>query len=207
MIKRKIYVVGFGSGYANWMQGKVVNSVEEADLVVFTGGEDVSSKLYGKRQHPTTYPNPSRDAREFEYFQLALSLGKHLIGICRGAQFLCAMSGGILVQDQPNPSWLHPINTYDGKVIDITSTHHQAAYPYVLPKNEYRILGWTNNILAHHWGEDYQQEMAPVKECEIVYYPRTKALGIQGHPESMLDNQDTIGYLRDLLDKHMSDTL
>lgn len=207
MIKRKIYVVGASKHYMNWMQGELVNDMEKADLVVFTGGEDVSPFFYNRKSHPTTSASSYRDKYERGEFIKAQELNKHCIGICRGSQFLCVMSNGILVQDQENPSYIHPINTYDGKIINISSTHHQAQFPFLLPENEYKILGWTNGASDYHWGQSYQEELNPPKECEIVYYSKTKCLGIQGHPEDIMDYQETIDYLRDLLDKFMMDEL
>lgn len=207
MVKdRKIYVVGHAKGYANWMEGLVVNKMEDANLVVFTGGEDVTPSLYGQPRHPMTYTNLDRDLVEKDAFNKAKELNIPCIGICRGSQLLCVLSGGLLVQDQPNPKYIHAIKTYDGKELNITSTHHQAAYPYNIPENQYKILGWTENMLKHH-KDGKNQELNPPKECEIVYYPTTKCLGIQGHPEDMEMSSDTITYLRELLNKFLNESL
>lgn len=206
---RKIYVVGDATNYANWMEGTIVSSIEEADLVLFTGGEDVTPSLYDEPQHPRTYNSLIRDNIEKIEFEKAVELNKHIIGICRGSQFVCAMSGGKLVQHQSNPSYMHDIYTYDGNILEITSTHHQAQYPWNLPEEDYEILGWTKNMLPFHEdGNQQELPMASEKECEIVYYKQTKALGIQGHPEMMFDeNHPTIIWLRELLNKHTNDTL
>lgn len=198
MRNRKIYIVGPGNHYANWMEGLVVKKMEEADLVVFTGGEDVDPSLYGQPKHSTTYSSLDRDLAEKAEFQKARELNKHCLGICRGSQFLCVMNGGQLVQHQPNPGYLHKITTATGDEFMITSTHHQAAFPYNLDPTEYKILGWTKGLLAYHKsGED--KELAPEKECEIVYYPNGKSLGIQGHPEMMEMNTTAVSYLRKML--------
>jgi hypothetical protein len=116
------------------------------------------------------------------------------------------MNGGLLVQHQNNPSYMHEIKTYDGHTLDISSTHHQAAFPYNLPKDKYKILGWTDNMLPFHEGGN-REEMNPEKECEIVYYPKGNCLGIQGHPEALDLKHPTIAYLRDLLNKFLSNQL
>lgn len=203
---RKIYIVGGGVGYANWMEGTIVDKMEDADLVVFTGGEDVHPDFYGHPRHPRTGANYPRDRYEMQQFDVATKLGKHIIGICRGSQLLCVANGGWLVQDQPNPKFVHPITTYDGKELLITSTHHQAAYPYNLPAENYQILGWTDGMLDHH-ENGMQGEMNPEKECEIVYYPKGKCLGIQGHPEMMEQTHPTIAYLRNLLNMFLLNTI
>lgn len=109
------------------------------------------------------------------------------------------MSGGRLVQHQQNPYSEHPIEVLDGKKLMITSSHHQAQFPFDLPKNDYKIIGWTNGISKFHENGE-QEEMNPERECEIVFYKNTKVLGIQGHPEWMFDpKHPTIIYLRGLL--------
>ncbi len=208
---RKIYVVGgYHDGtnyYSNWMQGELVKSIKEADLIVFTGGEDISPILYNEKKHPKTYNNFHRDDNEIEDYKEAVNLGKKIVCICRGSQLACVLNGGKLIQHQENPSYFHTINTYDNKVITVTSTHHQAQYPFNLSKDEYHILGWTKDISSFHEGADCV-EMNPPVECEIVYYPKTQSLAIQGHIEDLNTDfpQDVI-YFQELLDKFMDDTL
>lgn len=81
---RKIYVVGNSTGYIRWMDGELVDNMKDADLVVFTGGEDVDPQLYGDPRNPTTSSNLTRDRYEVLEFNEALELKKHIIGICRG---------------------------------------------------------------------------------------------------------------------------
>lgn len=208
---RKIYVVGGSYGYANWMQGQIVKHLEDADLVVFTGGEDVDPIVYGEPKHPKTYSNRSRDKFEVGMFIEAQKLGKHIIGICRGAQLSCAMSGGKLVQHQENPEYIHPIIVGGERwSVPITSTHHQAMYPYDLPENEYKLLAYTHGISSIHQDGNQQEMLKGIQpEAEICYFPKTKALGIQGHPEAMNEKRypETIEYLREILDAHLNDKL
>lgn len=207
MKKRKIYVVGGDFIYTNWMEGKLTQVMEEADLVLFTGGEDVSPSLYGEPQHYTSYISKRRDIREVEEFRKARMFNKHILGICRGSQFLCVMSGGKLVQDQSLQGHQHPIIVKGGRVLNITSTHHQAQFPFNLQDDEYEIIGWTNQLSRFH-KDGNDMEMNPPKECEIVYYPETKCLGIQGHPEYPFEGrEETIEYLRELLNNFLNDKL
>jgi gamma-glutamyl-gamma-aminobutyrate hydrolase PuuD len=210
---RKIYVVGPSVDYANWCQGTLVNKMEQADLVMFTGGEDVSPELYNQPEHHTTFANPHRDRYEVVAYKRAVELNKPKIGICRGHQFLCAMAGGILIQHQSNPRSFHPIKTVDGETLIITSLHHQAAYPWVLPADEFKILAWANGESEYHFGGN-NEELAPVdgKEVEIIHFPKIRAYGIQGHPEMMFGQDHpeidkTITYLRNQLDLFMADKL
>lgn len=187
--KLKIFVVGSGKHYANWMLGSLTDDIKQADLVVFTGGEDVTPSYYGDSQHPTTHNNPQRDAYEKSMFDKALALEIPMVGICRGSQFLCVMADGELVQHQENPLHVHEIQTHNAETYLTTSTHHQAQYPYNLPPNDYRLLAWTQGISRYHKAGDDSEKLKPnQKEAEVVYYAKINALGIQGHPEMMYDN-------------------
>lgn len=81
---KKIYVVGGWDNYASWINDYVlVDKVEDADIVLFTGGEDVHPSLYGKEKHPTTFSNLSRDLEEKEIFE-KVRPDQVCLGICRG---------------------------------------------------------------------------------------------------------------------------
>jgi gamma-glutamyl-gamma-aminobutyrate hydrolase PuuD len=211
----KVYVVGGDYEYAKWMNlnkdaytsPTIVRSMDDADFVVFTGGEDVTPLLYNEKAHPFTLYNSERDAFEADQFVMAIEKKKPMVGICRGSQFLCVMSGGKLVQHQAHPSFIHSMKTFDGKELMISSTHHQAQFPFNMVDNEdYHILGWTENLLDYHENGD-QLEMYPPKECEIVFYPKTRCLAIQGHPEMMDMSHPTIPYLRELLSALMNNSM
>jgi len=74
--ERKIYVVGGSKSYANWMEPSfITNDITNADLVLFTGGEDVTPALYGESENPRTGNNLDRDMKELEEFKKAKELG------------------------------------------------------------------------------------------------------------------------------------
>ena len=71
--------------YSCWIPNRqLVNSVEEADLVFFKGGEDVTPALYGEIPYRTTYNSIERDNYEIEIYNKAKELNKKMIGVCRG---------------------------------------------------------------------------------------------------------------------------
>lgn len=179
---KNIYVVGGGNDVAKWCRHNIVNSFEKADVIVFTGGEDVSPFLYNKKRHPTTSNNPTRDMFEERFFKKAVEQGKGMLGICRGSQLLCALSGGELVQDQSHP-YLHDVSTNDGRTIQVTSTHHQRQYIKNMPKTDYKLIAWAEHLSPKSFGETDEDDLSEDQEAEIVYYPKTRALAIQSHPE------------------------
>ena len=83
-MKKKIYVVGDAKYYASFISNyELVSRLEDAQYVLFTGGEDVTPSLYGEKAHPSTYNNLERDLEEKEIFD-KISPSQIAIGICRG---------------------------------------------------------------------------------------------------------------------------
>ena len=191
----KVHVAwGGGIHSAKWLPVDVslVSSVKEADLVIFTGGGDISPSIYNETCHGRNWYY-ERDREEVEVFDDAISLGKPMIGICRGAQLICAKSGGRLVQDLNHPGG-HMLKTTDSEFPEVlvNSIHHQLMYPFEMNKKEYEILAYTPNISKHHYdGEGNQMELTC--EPEIVLFPKSNALGFQCHPE-MIGRPDKGSY-------------
>jgi len=173
-----------------------IGDIWRADAVMFTGGHDVCPALYGENEGSFTQCDYSRDVREQALFKQAKMIGLPMLGICRGAQFLTVMSGGKLVQDVSNHalSTVHPIYRTDMHTsVPMSSTHHQMMHPYNLPQENYSILAYTKDRSSRYLdGED-----RPIPHCgiepEIVWYPKTRCLCIQGHPEIM--SEDSLGVL------------
>lgn len=208
-MKKKIYVVGDAKYYASFINDyEVVSRLEDAQYVLFTGGEDVTPALYGEEANPFTYNNLERDMKEKAIFD-KISPSQIAIGICRGAQFLCVMNGGKLIQDVRNHAiyGTHPIiDSATQKVYEITSTHHQMQYPYRLPVNCYKVLMYSVAQGHHHTGLDLSQEESFQLfnyEPEVVLYTtpnKPKCLAIQGHPEMMNLDAPIIEKLNEIIE-------
>lgn len=183
--KTTVFVVGSSTGYANWIpNATLVKTMEEAEVVLFTGGEDINPALYKDSVNRTTSFNESRDAREVEAYKKARELNKKMLGICRGHQLFCAMAGGKLIQHQKNPSFVHEVHSEKYGTFLTTSLHHQAAYPFDMDPFHYKIIAHAKGHSPYHLdGND--NELSPKVEAEIIYYKNINALGIQGHPEMM----------------------
>lgn len=81
---KKIFVVGSCTDYACWINDSVlVDNPQEADIVLFTGGEDVDPRMYKKEKHDSTYSNITRDLAEKKVFD-SLRPDQMCLGICRG---------------------------------------------------------------------------------------------------------------------------
>jgi gamma-glutamyl-gamma-aminobutyrate hydrolase PuuD len=62
--------------------------LKEADVVIFGGGADIDPSTYKEEPGSKTYSSPEREKKEKKDFELAIKLGKKLVGICRGHQLL-----------------------------------------------------------------------------------------------------------------------
>ena len=94
---RKIFVVGHEKQYSNWINNHELTDVlEEADIVIFTGGEDVDPSLYGCEKHVSTYSNLNRDLKEKAIFE-QIKPNQLCIGICRGLRIVAHVKHGELL--------------------------------------------------------------------------------------------------------------
>ena len=203
----KIYVVGGDTYYASWINNHViVDNIEEADIVLFTGGEDVDPSLYGKEKHPTTYSNIKRDLAEKAEFE-KIKPNQLALGICRGSQLLAVLNGGILIQDCSGHAIYETHEIYNGEtIVDITSTHHQMQYPFHLSRKDYDLLYYTKNRRSPYYEGDGVLDVP--YEPEIVYYHvegNPLSLAIQGHPEMMRKEAPVIEVLNNLVRKCLTD--
>ena len=166
------------------------STIEDADVVVFIGGSDISPTLYGEPNVHAVGVDSTRDLFETQVFEKCKSLGKTMFGICRGAQFLHAMNGGKLWQD---------VNNHGGRshnIIDIefdvrvkaTSIHHQM----LQFKDDLTLVavcedqvatsfkdGTTTMTLHKGKGNSGIDEL----EIEAGAYDATRCFFVQGHPE------------------------
>jgi gamma-glutamyl-gamma-aminobutyrate hydrolase PuuD len=72
---KKIHVIGGAYHYTNWLQEigyQVTQSIEEANVLMFTGGEDVTPSIYEHKRLQGTGNNPVRDKHEVAFFEYAI---------------------------------------------------------------------------------------------------------------------------------------
>lgn len=80
----KVLVVGGDTHYVNWIKDvEITSKLDKADIVFFTGGEDVDPSIYGCKKHPRTWSNIVRDREEKRIFDNIRS-DQLVIGVCRG---------------------------------------------------------------------------------------------------------------------------
>ena len=162
--------------------------VDTDSALVVWGGADINPSLYKHKQSDTTWPGGRRDFIEWDLIQAAIKLGIPIIGVCRGAQMLCAAAGGFLIQDVRNHAGhRHDCTTYDGQTIQVNSIHHQMMAGY--EKVDHDLLAWSSEPLSkgHYKYQDDQDYKLPegFVEPEAIVFNAIKGFAVQWHPEAM----------------------
>jgi len=199
---KKVYVVGGGYAYERMFKQAgfaLAHSMQEADLLCFTGGADVSPELYGE-ENVGSYCSPERDKYEEKVFDWAYDHDVPMVGICRGGQFLNVMNGGKMWQDVDN----HAISgthkamcKYWGEIM-VSSTHHQMMRPSA--DGEVLVSAGLASYKMNAEGTSAGKE----DDCEVVYYDPTKSLCYQPHPEIVTEDHQCRKHFLMLVDKLLS---
>ena len=189
----------------------------DVNALIIWGGEDISPSIYNQapasRYTRATNHLSQRDIIEIRLAKKAISLGIPIIGICRGAQLMCALAGGSLIQHVSGHGLYlgHSIVTSDDKQLLTNSVHHQMMNPFKVDQHE--LLAWCPKRLSKFYignlGNDIGDEITfdeNWKESEIVWFPTVKALCIQGHPEYTDATPQFVNYTKELVEKYILET-
>lgn len=211
---KKVFIVGDWGMLASvarmFIDNKwqIAKNIEEADLVQFTGGEDINPALYGEVPHPQCFFNNKRDTFEILVYKAAKELKKPMAGICRGGQFLNVMCGGSLWQHVNNhigANFIHKVhNLFDNYEYEVSSCHHQMMIP--------AVDAWVIDVAHESTFKERMSDEGKVKrklmlqgivedDPETVFYWDNNCLCIQGHPEyktSELYIKKYFGYIEEL---------
>ena len=158
------------------------------DGFLFTGGHDVSPKIYGEEPMEGVVDTcEKRDAMETVVLRSAMNADKPVLGICRGIQFINAVLGGTLYQNLPTQK--------------PAAVNHRQNPPYDLPAHHVAVV--KDSPLYEHLKADrlpvnsYHHQavkevapglavmaVAPDGIVEALYKPDRRFLwAVQWHPE------------------------
>ena len=162
-------------------------------FIQFTSGEDVSPAYYGEEPHPKTYSNKSRDDYESYIFNMAIAKKIPMAGICRGGQFLHVMNTGQLYQHVDGHAIYdtHLVTDYwTRKVYEVSSTHHQmmrsnSNVDTILIAYAKGVSSFKEHYPLTKPDKGVKKELSnkDTLDIECCFYPRTKSLCFQPHPE------------------------
>ena len=155
--------------------------LDNIDCLVLWGGVDIATEIYGETPNKfvMTKTKSPRDIHELGMIHAALKRNIPLLGICRGAQLLCCVAGGKLLQHIENHGHSHKVKLMDEgeAIINCNSSHHQMMLP---PYNAKILAIGTEATMGINQWNGVVNVQAP---NEVVYFPNINALGVQPHPE------------------------
>jgi len=191
---RRVFIIDSNAQYVSMFEEHndytVVGAYDEADLIQFTGGSDVTPSYYGEKAHPTTYNNPARDEEESIIFRQAFLRNTPIAGICRGGQFLHVMNGGKMYQNVDGHCRDHKVlDIQTDRMYTVSSVHHQMMRDaYVEDGSVSKVLAVAENVSGYK--ECMEGGMVVRKQAkfhsydlEAIFYPLTRSLCFQPHPE------------------------
>ena len=182
------------------------DEMQRSDILVSQGGGDIHPRLYnkGRSRFSGAYEMPSnRDRAEWALMKRAVELDIPIIGICRGAQMLCALAGGYLIQHVNNHGGRHFVMTNDNQAFQVNSIQHQMLYPFDV---EHEMVAWCPSQLSDvHYDVDTDVQI-PV-EPEFVYFPQIKGYAIQWHPEMMDAATPANVYVLNFINQRVKETV
>lgn len=168
-----------------WFSTSDPDQLREGDRLIVWGGGDISPSYYGRslspHGHGSVIPG-NRDRVEWAMMNRAKELGIPIIGICRGAQMLCALNGGYLIQHVNGHGGHHTVVTYDGKRLLVNSLHHQMMMP---DGTNHEMIAWTEHKRSNVYYDEDRDLREVEKEPEFIWFPDTKGVAVQWHPEMM----------------------
>lgn len=204
--KGRVYVHGYFANAVTkkmffYMGYDLAKAVSDSDIVVWTGGEDINPKIYGEKPAGAVGWSDLRDHDDYDVFKAAKSRFK--VGICRGAQLLNCLppNDGRLWQDiDMHDNGDHPIRDHiTNEELLVNSLHHQQ----MRVSNRGEVVAGCHIARVKdsfnatwHCDGSYEDE-----DVEVAWYPGTKSLCFQPHPE--FDTEGPTGkYFERLLDRY-----
>ena len=185
------------------------DDLRAGDVLLVWGGEDISPSLYN--QGRSRYSGASeelswRDAVEWNLMRRAKELNIPIIGVCRGAQMLCALAGGMLYQHVNNHGGSHRVNTYDGQSFVTNSMHHQMM---AVEGTKHKVLAWTEpRSDGYYYRPKNGAEIVLRKkqgniDPEFVHFTDVNGYAIQWHPEMTNYPDSGTDYVLQYLRQHI----
>lgn len=169
--KSKIFIATASSfkSSADWLDGEVVDTLEEADIVLFEGFRDISPEYYQgiKNKGSYTYCKPEIDKEDFKALQKAVQLKKFIVGVNRGFHLLSVYAGAPMIQHMNHPCH-HTIKLYDGTRLVVNSIHHQLPDLEYLDNTKYQVLAYAEGLSDYYL--DYNDKDTIYLERDVNHH-------------------------------------
>jgi putative glutamine amidotransferase len=171
---------------------------DRIDGLFLAGGGDVNPSCYGMEKYDKTEGIDNlRDETELLLTQWALDEDKPLLGVCRGVQTLNVAAGGTLFQDISDllPDAIrhqyYPEFTREYVAHDISTTPGTRLAGIL--GDAARVNSFHHQALAEVANGFHVAALAPDGVIEAIEGARNQfAIGVQWHPESLIDADQTM---------------
>lgn len=165
--------------------------VEEADGVIFAGGNDFDPDIYGGDRSLVEEYSREDDEKSLAILDYAIGLEKPILGICRGMQLINIYYGGSLYDDlgsQFSKDIIHrgSDKTLSYHEVDLSegSSLSKILHSDRIEVNSYHHEGIKD--LAEGLSVSATSDDGLIEAIENPYYPYM--LGVQWHPELSYEN-------------------
>ncbi len=208
-----------------WRNSNAEEVLEGIDLVIFTGGEDISTSLYlvpQLKDEPDEEIdfNAERDVSDFVLMCYCLDHDIPFMGLCRGMQMLAVVSGCSMIQDVPtfferqgiDYDYMHrnqkatPDSYRDYSAHPVTITEGSVVYDAYGTTVLEGCPSWHHQAVRSTDGTDLVVS-ATTETCGITIIEAIErtdkdfAIGLQFHPEaSYVKHIDNAQNMNDFMD-------
>ena len=184
-------------------------ALSEVDALVVTGGEDIDPSYYNAEPDEKLEDvNEARDTSDSILITEALDEDIPMLATCRGMQFLNVLSGGTLYQDLPtqNPSEIvHRDPNHEEWVKHEITVDADNIVAYAFGgEGTYTVNSWHHQAVDKLGDNLKVVATAPDGVVEaIVREDKTYVMGLQFHPEAMIDEGDDsfLSFYTELIDQ------
>ncbi|GED99946.1 gamma-glutamyl-gamma-aminobutyrate hydrolase [Gordonia spumicola] len=170
--------------------------VERIDALIVTGGQDVDPQVWGGP--PSEYETDGevlaidrrRDDYEIALVRAALDRGIPILGVCRGHQVLNVALGGTLIPDLPDTGVTH------ASLASMPDVRPELEHPVDFEPGSLAARLYGERAAVNSWHHQAVAELgtglvasgrAPDGVVESIELPGRDVLGLQWHPEAILD--------------------
>jgi len=174
--------------------------VERLDGAIVIGGVDVDPALYGEDNTHSLGVDRKRDDFEIKLIHEARNRQLPILCICRGTQILNVALGGSLYQDIPT-SFIDPLKhtrkPEDPETFHLTRLIKDSFLSEIFDTREFRVNS-SHHQSVREPGDGLEiVSQAPDGIVEAVQHVSDRCtVGIQWHPERLLDEKDQVGISR-----------
>lgn len=222
----------FDNGYLEIVNpfGNIEKYLEEVDVLIVPGGNDVDPQRYLKENKRINInvgkPNVFYEELDLKFLEKWVKLGKPTLGICRGMQTLNVIFGGTLYQhivghrqsDERN------VTKYETKVVNpngeinyikVNSFHHQAVKDL---GEDLEIIAWGRTYigcpslkdkdkLTTNWRVKLEKNKYIEEEYPVIIegfkHKSLPIIGVQWHPEEF-DCEFTMSYVNKFINDYVN---